>query len=50
MTYPQRCVDEDTDDLLGARQRWAEDEENELSSGYVNNHSHGKLAFYIYIY
>ncbi|XP_064119849.1 palmitoyltransferase ZDHHC20-B-like isoform X5 [Macrobrachium nipponense] len=40
VTYPQRCVDEDTDDLLGARQRWAEDEENELTAGYINNHAH----------
>ncbi|XP_042219489.1 palmitoyltransferase ZDHHC20-B-like isoform X3 [Homarus americanus] len=42
VTYPQRCVDEDTDDLLGARQRWAEDEEeNELvCTGYANNHTH----------
>ncbi|XP_066976140.1 palmitoyltransferase ZDHHC20-B-like isoform X5 [Macrobrachium rosenbergii] len=40
VTYPQRCVDEDTDDLLGSRQRWAEDEENELTAGYINNHAH----------
>lgn len=42
VTYPQRCVDEDTDDLLGARQRWADDEENEMMcTGYANNHAHG---------
>ncbi|KAK8734383.1 hypothetical protein OTU49_006156 [Cherax quadricarinatus] len=42
VTYPQRCVDEDTDDLLGARQRWADDEEeNELMcTGYTNSHTH----------
>ncbi|CAG2055420.1 unnamed protein product [Timema podura] len=27
VTFPQRCVDEDTDSLLGTRQRWAEEAE-----------------------
>ncbi|XP_069982427.1 palmitoyltransferase ZDHHC20-B isoform X1 [Penaeus vannamei] len=41
VTYPQRCVDEDTDDLLGSRQRWAEDdEENDLTTGFTNNHTY----------
>ncbi|KAJ9573983.1 hypothetical protein L9F63_008641, partial [Diploptera punctata] len=27
VTFPQRCVDEDTDTLLGTRQRWVEEAE-----------------------
>ena len=43
MTYPQRCVDECTDGLLSDRQRWAEEEENELLTGFVNNKNQGKF-------
>lgn len=46
VTYPQRCVDEDTDDLLGSRQRWAEDdEENDLTTGFTNNHTYRKFCY-----
>ena len=37
MTYPQRCVDECTNGLLSDTQRWADDDEMELSTGFVNN-------------
>lgn len=38
VTYPQRCVDEDTDGLLGPRQRWDEDED--MNCRYNGNQSH----------
>ncbi|XP_021938686.1 palmitoyltransferase ZDHHC2-like isoform X7 [Zootermopsis nevadensis] len=49
VTFPQRCVDEDTDTLLGTRQRWVE--EAELDSPPFSSHhsalltaSHGTRA------
>jgi len=48
VTYPQRCVDEDTDGLLGQRQTWCDDDEEEdhmqrFSTGFVNSNSHHNL-------
>nr|CAD7258656.1 unnamed protein product [Timema shepardi] len=42
VTFPQRCVDEDTDSLLGTRQRWAE--EAELDSPPFPSQHHTDLS------
>ncbi|XP_063852881.1 palmitoyltransferase ZDHHC20-B-like isoform X2 [Scylla paramamosain] len=40
VTYPQRCIDEDQDGLLGPRHRWADDDESEMAyTGYSNHHT-----------
>ena len=41
MTYPQCCVDEDMDGLLGLTQCWGEEEEESkmVYTSYTNNHS-----------
>ncbi|XP_045118192.1 palmitoyltransferase ZDHHC20-B-like isoform X3 [Portunus trituberculatus] len=40
VTYPQRCIDEDQDGLLGPRHRWADDDDNEMAyTGYNNHHA-----------
>ncbi|CAL4128408.1 unnamed protein product, partial [Meganyctiphanes norvegica] len=48
VTYPQRCVDEDTDGLLGQRQSWRDDDEEDdhlqrFSTGFINANSHHNL-------
>lgn len=49
VTYPQRCIDEDTDGLLATRQPWRDDDDDEddhlqrFSTGFVNANSHHNL-------
>ncbi|XP_050694544.1 palmitoyltransferase ZDHHC20-B-like isoform X2 [Eriocheir sinensis] len=40
VTYPQRCIDEDMDGLLGPTERWADEDESEMAfTAYTNNHN-----------